>query len=65
VAYAADGSPEVVIDWKSDVAPRPETVQGYRDQVRAYVRLLGAREGWVVFATGGRVERVVAGGGAA
>jgi ATP-dependent exoDNAse (exonuclease V) beta subunit len=65
VAYAADGSPEVVIDWKSDVAPRPETVQGYRDQVRAYVRLLGAREGWLVFATGGRVERVVAGGGAA
>lgn len=49
----------MVIDWKSDVAPRPETVQAYRAQVAAYVRLLGAREGWLVFATSGRVERVL------
>ena len=65
VAYGADGTPDLVIDWKSDVAPRPETVQGYRDQVRTYVRLLGAREGWLVFATSGRIERVPAAGGAA
>jgi exodeoxyribonuclease-5 len=51
----------VVVDWKSDVAPRPETVQAYRAQVASYVRLLGAREGWIVFATSGRLERVAGG----
>jgi ATP-dependent exoDNAse (exonuclease V) beta subunit len=61
VAYAPDGTPEVVVDWKSDVAPRPATVDAYREQVRAYVRLLGAREGWLVFATGGRIERIMGG----
>lgn len=61
VAYAPDGTPDVVIDWKSDVAPAPETVQNYRAQVASYVRLLGVREGWIVFATSGRLERVAAG----
>jgi exodeoxyribonuclease-5 len=61
VAYAPDGTPDVVIDWKSDVAPAADTVQNYRAQVASYVRLLGAREGWIVFATSGRVERVTMG----
>ena len=34
IAFGPDGTPEVVIDWKSDVAPTPETLQHYRSQVR-------------------------------
>ena len=30
IAFDADGKPEVVIDWKSDVDPAPETIEHYR-----------------------------------
>lgn len=59
VALGGDGRPELVVDWKSDVDPAPETVAHYRGQVRAYLRATGAREGLIVFVTGGRVERVL------
>ena len=36
-AVAADGTPEVVVDWKSDVAPGPEALTKYRVQVAAYL----------------------------
>ncbi len=44
VAFDADGRPEVVIDWKSDVDPAPETVERYRAQM-VHVRALGGLGG--------------------
>lgn len=58
VALTSGGEPELVIDWKSDVAPGEAAVSQYRAQVRAYLELLGASEGLLVFATEGRAERV-------
>jgi exodeoxyribonuclease-5 len=59
VAFDDDGKPEVVIDWKSDRDPSEATWEAYREQVRAYVEALGAKEGWIVSTTMGRVERCV------
>jgi len=61
VAVDSEGRPEVVLDWKSDRAPTPETLAHYREQVRAYLRLTGAREGIVVLAARDEVLRVLAG----
>jgi hypothetical protein len=52
------GAPELVIDWKSDVAPGATTIAGYAAQVRTYLRATGAARGLVVFMTSGRVVRV-------
>ena len=51
IAFDADGAPQVVIDWKSDVAPSPETLEHYRAQVRAYLDMSGAERGMVVCVT--------------
>ena len=59
VAFGVDGAPEVVIDWKSDVAPAPETLQHYRSQVRAYLDATEAERGLVVMMTDGAVIPVV------
>jgi ATP-dependent exoDNAse (exonuclease V) beta subunit len=59
VALDAEGRPEIVVDWKSDVNPSQAAVDHYRAQVGAYLELLGAPEGLVVFATTGRVEWVM------
>ena len=58
VALDATGRPTDVIDWKSDVNPSRATLQRYREQLGAYLRLTGAERGWLVLATRGRVERV-------
>ena len=58
IAFGADGKPEVVIDWKSDVDPAPETVAHYRAQVHAYVEITGAKRGLVVFLTSGIADLV-------
>jgi ATP-dependent exoDNAse (exonuclease V) beta subunit len=58
VARESDGTLSLVVDWKSDVDPAPETVAQYRAQVAAYVAACGAAEGLLVFLTTGRVERV-------
>ena len=58
VALGADGSPELVVDWKSDVSPAPDTVARYRGQVQAYLTATGASRGMIVFLTTGRVEWV-------
>ncbi|MBO1022875.1 UvrD-helicase domain-containing protein [Methylobacterium sp. SD274] len=50
---------DLVIDWKSDVAPDDKTVAGYRQQVRDYLRATSVKVGLIVFPTSGRVERVV------
>jgi exodeoxyribonuclease-5 len=59
VARAPDGGVEVVVDWKSDVAPTAETVEGYRNQVRAYLRATGAPRGLIVLMTPGIVLEAV------
>ena len=55
IAFGPDGRPAVVIDWKSDVDPSPETLDHYRAQVRAYLDATGAAAGLVVAVTSGRV----------
>ena len=62
IAFNADGAPEVVIDWKSDVDPAPEIVAHYRAQVHAYVEMTGAERGLVVFMTSG-IANLVGGNG--
>ena len=52
------GTPDLVVDWKSDVDPAPATVAHYRAQLRTYLTATGAEKGMVVFLTAGRVEWV-------
>ena len=53
IAFGPDGTPDVVIDWKSDVDPSPETLDHYRAQVRAYLDMTGADRGLIVAVTAG------------
>ena len=55
IAFGPGGAPEVVIDWKSDADPSPETLEHYRAQVRAYLDVTGAARGLVVALTTGKV----------
>ena len=59
IAFDAQGAPRVVIDWKSDVDPSPETLRHYGDQVRAYLAVTGAERGLVVALTSGTVIPVM------
>ena len=54
-SFSPDGKPKVVIDWKSDVQPTPETIDHYRAQVRAYLDMTGAERGLIVLMTTGAV----------
>ena len=58
IAFAEDGVPEVVIDWKSDVNPSPETLEHYRGQIRAYLDMTGAERGLIVAVTSGAIVHV-------
>lgn len=58
IAVDVAGQPEVVVDWKSDRAVSPATLEHYRQQLRAYLRLTEAREGLLVLASLNRTERV-------
>lgn len=53
IAFGPDGAPQVVVDWKSDIAPAPETLEHYRAQVRAYLDTTQAERGLIVLATSG------------
>ena len=55
IAFDAGGAPQVVIDWKSDVDPSPETLDHYRAQVRAYLDMTGADRGLIVAVTSGAI----------
>ena len=59
IAFDADGAPQVVIDWKSDVDPSPETLDHYRAQVRAYLDATGTKRGLVVCMTLGILQVIV------
>ncbi|MGH8431542.1 MAG: UvrD-helicase domain-containing protein, partial [Solimonas sp.] len=54
-SFGPDGKPQVVIDWKSDVAPSAETVEHYRAQVRNYLDMSGTERGLIVLVTSGAV----------
>ncbi|XQU73355.1 UvrD-helicase domain-containing protein [Cupriavidus sp. H18C2] len=58
VGFSPDGKPQVVVDWKSDVNPTPETIDHYRAQVGQYLTMTGASRGLIVMATSGRVVEV-------
>jgi len=56
--FASNGKPTVIIDWKSDVDPTPETLEHYRTQVGNYLRTTGVELGLIVFVTSGAVVSV-------
>ena len=55
IAFDADGAPQVVVDWKSDVSLKPENLEHYCSQVRAYLDMTHAERGFVVAMTSGIV----------
>ena len=59
IAFDSDGVPQVVIDWKSDVDPTPETIEHYCSQVRAYLDMTNTERGLVVAVTSGAVIPVM------
>lgn len=59
LTLTADGRPAVVVDWKSDAAPAPGTLDHYRAQVRAYLDMTGAERGLIVLMTSGAVIPVL------
>lgn len=58
IGLGPDGRPQMVIDWKSDVQPTPETVDHYRAQVRAYLDMTRAARGLIVLVTTGEIIAV-------
>lgn len=59
LTLTAEGRPAVVVDWKSDVAPAPGTLDHYRAQVRTYLDVTGAERGLIVLMTSGVVIPVL------
>ena len=49
----SEDRPSVVVDWKSDVALDPQTLDHYRAQIRAYIDMTGAERGLIVLMTTG------------
>ncbi|MCP3393905.1 UvrD-helicase domain-containing protein [Bradyrhizobium sp. CCGB12] len=60
VAVDKTGAIDVVIDWKSDVAPDMATLDHYRQQIRDYRRQTKAKRALVVLMTTGQVIEVAA-----
>ena len=58
IAFDSEGVPQVVIDWKSDVDPTPESLEHYCSQVRTYLDMTTAERGLVVAMTSGIVIAV-------
>lgn len=58
VAFDAQGHPEIVVDWKSDISPSQQTLAHYRQQVGAYLALTGAKLGLIVLMSSAAVLRV-------
>lgn len=56
-AYEA-GTPTVILDWKSDVAPTPEDRAQYRGQLQEYLTAIGASRGAVVYMSLGEIAWV-------
>lgn len=60
LCVSADGTPELVIDWKSDVSPSASAANHYRQQVSRYLEVTGIPAGLVVFVSTGEVLQVTA-----
>jgi ATP-dependent exoDNAse (exonuclease V) beta subunit len=60
VALDEQGAIDVVIDWKSDVAPDVATLEHYRQQIGDYRRQTKAKRAFVVLMTAGKVIEVAA-----
>ncbi len=58
VVRGADGTLDLVVDWKSDVDPAPATIAQYRAQVGAYLTATGVTAGMIIFLTHGQIEHV-------
>jgi len=58
IAYNLEGAPERVFDWKSDVAPTPNTRQHHAAQVQGYLESTGAACGVIVYMSAGEVFEV-------
>ena len=58
IAFSPEGKPEAVVDWKSDVNPKPNDEKKHRAQVKQYLKMSGIKHGLVVYATSGRVLSV-------
>ena len=59
MTHDAAGKPEIVVDWKSDVAPAEAAIENYRHQVSRYLLATGAHLGLIVFVTSGRIVSVI------
>ena len=57
-SFNQGGTPQVVIDWKSDVEVKPEMLEHYRAQVRTYLEMTGAEKGLIVMVTTGDIYTV-------
>lgn len=55
--FGGDGRLHTIIDWKSEVDPRPATAAHYQAQIQGYMRMTGATTGLLVFVTNGTVVR--------
>jgi ATP-dependent exoDNAse (exonuclease V) beta subunit len=60
ILITANGSIEMVVDWKSDVAPDATTLSGYQGQMLDYLAATGASRGLIVLMSSGRVLEVQA-----
>jgi exodeoxyribonuclease-5 len=58
LCVGADGTPELVIDWKSDVSPSVSAANHYRQQISRYLEVTGVPVGLVVFVTTGELLQV-------
>lgn len=58
ISFGPNGTPQDVVDWKSDVAPTAETIERYCAQVRAYLDMVDAQRGLIVLVTPGTVITV-------
>jgi exodeoxyribonuclease-5 len=58
VAFDGTGAIDVVVDWKSDVAPDSSTISHYRQQIGDYRKQTKAKRALLVFMTTGQVVNV-------
>lgn len=54
ISFDGAGELDVVIDWKSNVAPSEATPAHYCGQASSYLRMTGAKRGLIVLATSGK-----------
>jgi ATP-dependent exoDNAse (exonuclease V) beta subunit len=61
IAYDDGGGPEIIFDWKSDVAPEPAVHKKHVAQLRTYLEMARCPRGAVVYMTTGDVYEIAIG----